>query len=97
MSLPAGNKCPPSSYKFEKGLSAELGYSFTKYSTCFKCQHLLHNTLCLNQQCCKYGNIGMGKDSSIFYIIDLFEEMKTLISGKLQFFLVTMVLNESQH
>ena len=41
MTLPTGNKCPPSNYKFEKGLH-ELYYSYTKNVTCHKCQHTIY-------------------------------------------------------
>ena len=80
MTLPTGNKCPPSNYKFEKGLH-ELCYSYTKNVTCHKCQHILENNLCSNMHCSQFGVIEMGNDSSIFYIIDLVEEIKRFISG----------------
>ena len=80
MALPPGNKCPSSNYKFEKGLSA-LYYSYTKNFTCNKCQNILENSSCSNLLCSQFGDNGLGEDSSIFYIIDLFEEIKTFISG----------------
>ena len=76
VSLPPGNKCPRSSYKFEAELSG-LSYSYTKTFTCQQCQHVLDNSL----DCSQYEDIGIGENSSVFYIIDLVEEIKVFIIG----------------
>jgi hypothetical protein len=80
VSLPPGNKCPRSSYKFEAELSG-LSYSYTKTFTCQQCQHVLDNSFCTNMDCSQYEDIGMGENSSVFYIIDLVEEIKVFIIG----------------
>ena len=81
MSLPEGNKCPTSSYMFDKSL-ADIGYSYVKYITCWKCQNLLENELCVQADCSKSGSNGNGQDSSTFYVIKLLPELKSLIMGK---------------
>ena len=82
ITLPTGNKCPSSNYKLETEFS-ELSYSFKKTFTCLKCQHILdEDSLCTNTECCKYENDGLGENSSVFYIINLVEEIKVFISGE---------------
>ena len=81
VALPFGNKCPSSNYKLETELNA-ISYSFKKTTTCKNCQHILDESLCTNRECCLYENDGIGENSSIFYVIDLVEEIKVFVSGE---------------
>ena len=81
VTLPSGNKCPSSNYKLENEHSV-LSYSFKKTTTCKKCQHILDENLCTNTECCLYENDGLGENSSLFYVIDLAEEIKVFVSGR---------------
>ena len=81
VTLPSGNKCPSSNYKLETEQSI-LSYSFKKTITCQKCQHILDESLCTNVECSEHKNNGMGENSSLLYVIDLVEEIKTFISGE---------------
>ena len=81
LTLPKENKCPSSVYQFEKSIS-DIGFSYTRYITCWKCQHPLDHGICVNNACAQQGENAAGDDSSTFYIIDVPPEMKRLISGE---------------
>lgn len=82
ITLPKGNKCPPSLYQFNKSLS-DVGYKYIRYTTCWNCQNVLSNGMtCQNYICQQHGMQSQGNDSSTFYVIDLLPELKRLITGK---------------
>lgn len=84
LTLPEENNCPNSSYTFDKSLGG-ISYSYVKYVTCWKCQNPLENDLCVNDNCNQRGANGKGQDSSIFYVINLLPQLKSLIKGEFTF------------
>lgn len=66
---------------FDKSLE-DIGYSYVRYTTCMKCQNILENELCVQDDCSKRESNAKGENSSIFYVIQLLAELKSLIMGE---------------
>jgi len=81
LTLQKGNNCPSSTYKLDESLK-DIGYNYVKHITCCSCQRPLENDVCIDDNCCQHGTYSVGDASSIFYVIQLEQELKRLISGE---------------